>query len=153
MKKFITFLCGILLLFCITSCKNVNYEELIDFPARTEDNTCSINVSYFVYYPTENANALYADVEIEKFSYTFQPNKDFLNIDFYFECHILDMYEGAEYFAFEIVAYNKAGIRIETLHVYGEGDTNETVRVETTLVLAMRDVEKGITIDFSNYER
>ncbi|MGM9646399.1 MAG: hypothetical protein ACI3XS_06900 [Eubacteriales bacterium] len=132
---------------------NLDYEYLIDFPARMEDDTCGHNVMYLVYYPSENANAIYADVEITKFTYTFDDSiSEKLTIDFNFECYIMDMFEGTEHFAFEIVAYNSNNIRIATKWVYGEGDIDETVRVQTSLTLDIDDVKNGITIEFCNYE-
>jgi len=131
----------------------LDYEYLIDFPARMEDDTCGHNVSYLVYYPSQNANALYADVDIKKFTYTFNDDEnEYLTINFNFECYIMDMYEGAEQFIFEIVAYDANNIRIATEHVHGEGDIDETVRVQTSMTLNIADVKNGITIEFCDYE-
>ncbi|MBQ8290440.1 MAG: hypothetical protein IJY01_06210 [Clostridia bacterium] len=133
--------------------ENLDYEYLIDFPARMQDDTCGHNVMYLVYYPSQNANAIYADVEITKFTYTFDDNSnEKLTINFNFECYIMDMFEGAEHFAFGIVAYNSSNTRIATEWVYGEGDMDETVRVQASLSLDVDDVKNGITIEFCDYE-
>ena len=133
--------------------EKLNYDSLIDFPNRMEDNTCNHNVSYLVYYPSENNSAIYADVEIKKFTYTFDDNiEEKLTISFIFECYIIDIHEISQYFAFEIVAYDYNNTRIKTTHIYSEGEIDETVRVEASLTLDMYDVKNGISIKFCNYE-
>lgn len=131
----------------------LDYEYLIDFPARTVNNACSENVSHLVYYPSLDAQAIYSNVDIKKFSYTFDDSSNqYLTINFNLECYIWDMYEGTNNFVFEIVAYNRYGTRIKTKQIYGEGDIDETVRVQTSLILDIDDVKNGIKIEFDDFE-
>ena len=128
--------------------KNYDYEELVDFPARTEENTCSHTVEYLVYYISEGANAVYSNVEIQKFTYEFYEETNKVTIAFDFECYIDYLTEASEYFAFEIVAYSRDDVRLKTEHVFEEGDEGETVRVQSSITLNKIDILNGIVIEF-----
>ncbi len=95
---------------------------------------------------------MFADVSIETFSYSFINNLNgYITVNITFNCYIYEIYEGADHFAFNIVAYDAHDIRIKTEPVFGIGYAEETVRVHGSLTLSIEDVKQGIRIDFQDY--
>ena len=75
MKKILTvLLCFLMLLFPVGCANNLDCQSLISLPERWEDGTCGNmhNVQYNVYYPSEKAYAIYAEVDIKKYTYNNQ---------------------------------------------------------------------------------
>ena len=130
-----------------------DYENFITFPARTAGGLSSISVSHLVYYPSVDAEAVYSSVDIEQFTYSYDDSiVGELTINFNFDCYITDMSDYAEYFAFEISAFNNEGNFIKSETVFGNGALGDTVRLQWSITLDILDVEKGIKISFEDYK-
>ena len=131
----------------------LDYERLIDFPPRAIDNTCMETCDYLVYYPSQGDYAIYATVDITKFVYDFNDSSNNeIEIIFAFECYLYDIYDYADYFAFNIVAYDNNGSIIGTQTVFGEGEIDDTMRLYATLTLNKSDVQDGAVIEFTDYK-
>lgn len=137
-----------------TSDENVNtdYETLIDFPYRNTNNTCNHSVSRLIYIPSLDRMGQYSEINIVKYTYTFNDDSSqYLLINFDFNCYIEYIYEGTNYFIFDIVAYDSDDVRIKTESVCGSGNEGETVRVQTSIMLDMDDIKNGIKIEFCDH--
>lgn len=64
---------------------------------------------------------------------------------------MFDKYDDADYYAFDIAAYNSRGSRIAKETVFFEGNAGETISLYATLSLDISDVQKGVTIEFEDY--
>lgn len=132
---------------------NEYYDSCINFPARTIEGYCSESVLYLVWYESENNYAVYADVDIEYFDYNFNDTiNSKLEIEFSFECYIRDMYENTSYFGFDIVAKDGNNNIIATSSVFEQGELEDTISIECSLLLNMTDVVEGVTIEFDDYK-